>query len=304
APTPSFLPSAPHQDYTVPTTAYVSDRGVPPHARAADRSALRPQHPHWPLVWMLTLTQISVGLACVAAIGSQPSLPLSVGAALSGFIGLGASVLHLGRPLKAWRAFLGLGHSWLSREIFAFGGYAPLLGIALGIQFSGLPFGSLYWGLTALAGMGAVFTSVMIYHDTRRPFWSFPRTFTRFYGTVLLLFGAGLILADQMIYGGPMLLLSAICKLASEGYLLRLAGSGTDDPDSQSARIQTQCTRSALFLRWSATLIGISLLFSSPILGIPAGLLGIAALSAGEVAERYLFFTAVYAPKMPGGVSA
>jgi len=38
-----------------------------------------------------------------------------------GLVALGASVLHLGRPQYAFRAILGLTHSWLSREIVGFG---------------------------------------------------------------------------------------------------------------------------------------------------------------------------------------
>ena len=43
-----------------------------------------------------------------------------------GLLALAASTLHLGRPLYAFRAMLGLRHSWLSREIVAFGLFATL----------------------------------------------------------------------------------------------------------------------------------------------------------------------------------
>ncbi len=43
-----------------------------------------------------------------------------------GLLALVASVFHLGRPLYAFRAVLGLRHSWLSREIVAFGLFAGL----------------------------------------------------------------------------------------------------------------------------------------------------------------------------------
>ena len=38
--------------------------------------------------------------------------------------GLACAVFHLGRPLGAWRFFLGLRTSWMSREILAFGVFA------------------------------------------------------------------------------------------------------------------------------------------------------------------------------------
>src|SRR5690606_12104074 len=40
----NFLPSAPHQSTTVPTTRYHSERQIPDTAVAADAAALRPQH--------------------------------------------------------------------------------------------------------------------------------------------------------------------------------------------------------------------------------------------------------------------
>ena len=103
--------------------------------------------------------------------------------------GLAASVFHLGRPLGAWRFFLGLRTSWMSREILAFGLFA-------GAAFAA---GALCWilpgsplalaGVAATGAMGliAVFTSVMIYVDTRRAYWSLPLTAARFYGATILL---------------------------------------------------------------------------------------------------------------------
>ncbi len=48
----------------------------------------------------------------------------SVTALVFGLLALAASVFHLGRPQYAYRAVLGLRHSWLSREIVAFGAFA------------------------------------------------------------------------------------------------------------------------------------------------------------------------------------
>ena len=43
-----------------------------------------------------------------------------------GMLGMGASLFHLGRPLYAFRAFIGIFTSWLSREIVCFGAFAGL----------------------------------------------------------------------------------------------------------------------------------------------------------------------------------
>jgi len=46
--------------------------------------------------------------------------------AFSNTLALGASTMHLGRPLDAWRSFVGLKTSWSSREIIVFGVFAML----------------------------------------------------------------------------------------------------------------------------------------------------------------------------------
>src|SRR5688500_8145566 len=57
----SFLPASPDPKYTLPTTTYISGKGLPLTARAADSTELRPAASHWPLVFMLVLTQAGIG---------------------------------------------------------------------------------------------------------------------------------------------------------------------------------------------------------------------------------------------------
>ena len=52
-----------------------------------------------------------------------------------GLLALAASLFHLGRPQFAFRAVLGLRHSWLSREIVAFGAFAALASLYAGAVF-------------------------------------------------------------------------------------------------------------------------------------------------------------------------
>ncbi len=300
--TAPFLPDAPHQDYTVPTTAYVSKRLIPGNAIAADAEVLRPQHAHWPLVWMLSLTQMSVGLSVAVSFATQSQLALGIGAAVTGFAGLAASVLHLGRPLGAWRAFLGLTHSWLSREIFAFGGYAPLLAFSLVSTVLTVSQAHWAWAATAALGLGAIFTSVMIYHDTRRKFWALQRTAIRFFGVTASFAGGGLLLGGNFNVGGTLLLVSALVQALAEGRILMRAGNGLHDADTHSARIQFEHDFPALVLRWLGLTFGVLLLLGDPQGAL--GMVGITLLGLSAIAERYLFFTAVVAPKMPGGVKA
>ena len=105
----------------------------------------------------------------------------SLTALIIGILGIALSVLHLGQPLKAWRAFLGWRKSWLSREIIAFGLFAKLG--ALAVVFPS----KLTLSLAGLAGVLAVYTSVMVYVDTRRPFWNLKLVGGKFFGTMILL---------------------------------------------------------------------------------------------------------------------
>ena len=168
----------------------------------ADYFRVNSQHAHWPLVVMLVLTQLSVGAFIVGLVLENwlsPQLlatlrPLHAAAALGfGLLALAASLLHLGRPQFAFRAVLGLRHSWLSREIVAFGAFAALATLYSVAVFVMRPItvaGAadvvvvpwirwLGWSV-ALAGVIAVFCSTMIYVFTQRECWSFVRVGVRF----------------------------------------------------------------------------------------------------------------------------
>jgi formate dehydrogenase iron-sulfur subunit len=166
----TLVPGAPQSSLTTPTTTYTSTREMPDDARAADHFALRPAHAHPPLAVMLVLTQLAVGtlafdVALRATGSSRGGQTASAITAATGLLALLASTLHLGRPLYAWRAVLGIGHSWLSREIVAFGVFAvtaPMYAIT----------GSTVVGAGALgAGLAGVWCSVMLYAVTGRAWW-------------------------------------------------------------------------------------------------------------------------------------
>ncbi|MHC4876705.1 MAG: 4Fe-4S dicluster domain-containing protein, partial [Planctomycetota bacterium] len=56
-----FLPAAPEPHITYPTTTYRTKRVFPRNLLPADYHTVATQHPHWPLIIMLVLTQLSVG---------------------------------------------------------------------------------------------------------------------------------------------------------------------------------------------------------------------------------------------------
>ncbi len=204
-----FLPGAPEPTITFPTTVFKSDRPLPRNTLPADYYSVHRAHGHVPLVVMLVLTQMSVGAflieylmysfftlfhADVAAIVRPWHL---AAASLLGVLGLAAAIFHLGRPLYAFRAMLGLRTSWLSREILAFNLFAGAASIYVAVAYLDW----LDWvdrpvpefvqnslgGFAALTGLAAVMTSVMVYVDTKRPSWTMGKTTLKFMLTALVL---------------------------------------------------------------------------------------------------------------------
>ena len=207
-----FLPGAPDPGITIPTTRYVTNRTMPGNTLPADFHAVRPAHIHKPLVWMLVLTQLSVGAFFVGEVFervlSAEALAVvrpwhGLVALVLGLLALGASTAHLGRPQYAFRAVLGIRTSWLSREVLAFGafaGAAVTYGAALfqadhpsvipGLpQLTGWAQASLpvLSPLVALTGALGVFCSVMLYQSTRRRYWNGPATSFKFALTSVML---------------------------------------------------------------------------------------------------------------------
>jgi len=310
----TFLPTAPDPAYTVPTTQYVSNREIPQNVQAADLHALRPEHTHWPLVVMLVLTQMSVGLYSLALIGGESgaSTIARVAAFLAMGLGLAASTSHLGRPLGAWRAFLGLRRSWLSREIVVFGAFS---GIAFGytaaafLDFIPVPVEALLGLGTVVSGLLGVYCSVMIYHDTQRPFWHLPVTAGKFFGTTAVMALAGAVTLSVLVGELSMLPLVllfgvGLTKLILESRQLQALSAIEMSPAKKSASLLFYPLRKRLLLRYACAVFG--LLTMAVLLVDPSNIalaaIGFASLLFGELMERALFFQAVAAPKMPGGI--
>ncbi|MBK9992309.1 MAG: dimethyl sulfoxide reductase anchor subunit [Verrucomicrobia bacterium] len=287
-----FLAAAPAPEYTRPTTSYRSKLEIPANATAADASTLYVQHAHAPLVAMLTLTQLAVGLLATAPLLSLPenvngdllksvtyyvTLPSEHTAKLLGFAllfaGLGASVLHLGQPTRAWRFFLGLRTSWLSREILVFSAFAPL---ALSTLL--WPNSNLLRAAVATTGVVGVICSAMIYIDTRRRFWAPLFTHVRFLGTA--------VIAALIPIHSPATIVTLFVKLCFE--LRQALGSGV------SARLQRGPLLPVLVTRFTLGAGALIALLTNQ------STAAFALFAAGEIAERTLFFKAVDSPKMPG----
>jgi len=344
-----FVPGAPEPGITLPTTTYRTDRVLPRNVIPADYHAVRPGQAHWPLIVMLVLTQLSVGaflverlleLIAPGALGAGIGWIHSAGALLFGLLALAVSVLHLGRPRYAYRAVIGLRHSWLSREIVAFGMFASLaVGYAAWSWMASPSSGAdglgawLGWGVAG-SGTAGVLCSVMVYQFTNRDFWNGPATACRFLLTTVLLGLAAAwlpllitaALGDAAVAGAAIdrygvllcraLIIVAMAKLVFEAALFRHLTSRQTTSLKRTARLMTGALSNVTLARFAAGLLGgvamPSLLLVSRVPTIPAygpdlvfvilvAMLFVACL-AGELLERYLFFAAMASARMPGSL--
>lgn len=346
-----FLPGAPEPQYTLPTTSYKTSRALPRNLLPADYYAVKRGQTDLALVSMLVLTQMSVGafvadLVLDGLAGGQysPGMgPIRTIAALGvGLLGMGAAVGHLGRPLYAFRAMIGLRTSWLSREILAFGlfamfaaGYAAEVGFGqLGLAIPGAR--ELLRNAAAVCGLAGVGCSVMIYVDTRRAFWTPFATAFKFFTTAVVLGIPALVLialieaacsptlalADVMARFGATSLgwlqLAVVAKLVFEcGVLVHLRDK-KHTPLKRAALLLTGELRPVYERRVLLGLLGgvalpafLAARAAVPdqsafgLLVVAAGVtLALALTLVGELLERYLFFAAAVAPKMPGALAS
>ena len=313
----SIVSGAFDSSYTRPTTTYVSSQPVPTAVRPADAGRLDLDHGHDPLSWMLVLTQMSAGgfIGCAIAMWlgwlTLTQAALTSGAALVvGLAGVALSTLHLGQPFKAWRAFLGWRKSWLSREIMAFGAL-PVGGQAI---FATWWLGNMEWMRlavtgTAAAAVAAVWCSVMVYVDTRRPFWSLKNVAIKFLGTMLLLGGALCAViwnCSGMTHAAWAVAFALVCRWGLSLWEIGGYRSALEDENCgwhKSARIMQKHFTGRTELR-AFLLITTGLLI--PVL-IAAGAsvpwmlsLSLLLTFGSQLIERLYFFTAAAGSKMPG----
>ena len=244
-------------------------------------------------------------------------------------LGLAASVLHLGSPLRAPNSLLHLGSSWLSLEI--------LLG--LGFLVLGAAFAFLQWrklgpaGLrtvlaaaTALVGVGLVWAISQVYSLRTVPAWATWFTPFNFFVTTLLLgalaVGAALIVSARFTEENAALrdrcvqaiacgsLVGIVAKLTVQPVYLGYLSNHPQDAARTSLRIITDTYANALlganvFLLIGAGLLAVVLYRSSvarryttagrsPVASLP----GVALAAFGfvlfaEVLHRMLFYASM-----------
>jgi DMSO reductase anchor subunit len=163
-----------------------------PDTDRVDLQRVQPEHPHWPLVFMLVVTQLSIGafgvLWLLDLLGQGGGLTMGAMASLGlAGVSLAASTLHLGRPIYAWRALKGLRRSWLSREVLTLSLFAGAANVFAGMLMFNLPGRGTAGFCTLLAGLAGITCSARIYIVPARPAWFSSYTLAEFFSTTLFL---------------------------------------------------------------------------------------------------------------------
>jgi len=324
-----LVPGAPDSSLTRPSSIYRSRRSLPSSMVAADAATIPIAHGHPALAVMLVLTQLAIGalvvnqgaeaLAPDAASALRPWGPL-LGLA-AGIMALGASVLHLGRPRYAWRAVIGFRHSWLSREIVAFGAFAGLATLNAGVALLGPSPGLASRALgaaTVAAGVAGVSCSVLLYAVTGRAWWRVAVTGPKFAltaavgGLAAVLAVAAVADPDPLVAPlAGLLVLASGTKLGLEAAFLRHRRDDAVTANTRTAGLLTGALARTTAWRFGLGTAGgiaiplalLAVVGSGPAPRVVVGVAAVAALVtvvAGELAERLTFFTASVAPRMPG----
>jgi formate dehydrogenase iron-sulfur subunit len=273
-PSAGNAPQLPDVHLTMSTTRISLPRNVPTETYAASDWNLRPEHPHWPLVWLTLLTQLAVGVSMT--VGSAADRWMAAALAALGLIG---AIFHLGRPIAAWKAFRNVRGSWLSREILALSLYGGLAGVAAIVPAAAVP--------AAAVGAAGVYASARLYVVPGRPAWHSPLTIVRFFATA---FALGPALTGR---GGIAAAGAGVALVATAVNWARL--SRRDDPAWRGAvRLELFWFRPWTLLRWTVSAAGIVL----ALMGRP--LLAFGLLAVGELIGRWLFYVTVVPLNMPG----
>jgi DMSO reductase iron-sulfur subunit len=268
-------PQLPSVALTLSTTRISLPDGMPADTYAASDWNIRPEHPHWPLVWLTLTSQLAFG---VSATARTQGLRL-VAAALAAAALLGA-LAHLGRPIAAWKAFRNLRRSWLSREVALLSAYAGLAALAAVVSWAAGP--------AAVLGAAGVYASARVYIVPGRPAWNTRLTLARFFASS---FALGAVVTGHAAIAAAGV---AVALAATALNWLRL-GRGADPAHGGAVWLEL-----GWFRLWSVTRFGAgAIAIAAALAGAPPFVVLLCA-AACEVIGRWLFYTAVVPLNMPG----
>ena len=288
-------PGLPSAADTISTTRITLPAQMPVNAEKADLHRVRPAKPHYSLVLMTVLTQISIGGLATAWLlsllgGSQVLETAAVVTLLLGLASFGASPLHLGRPALAPLAIRNVRKSWLSREIVSLSLFGAAAATYAGMLLLALPWAALVGGMASAIGLFAMYSTSRIYLVPGRPAWNRPHTIADFFLTgatlgPLLLAALGARFEQALLTAAAV---AAVAHLLVEVLrFLSFVRSEEHELRATARLLSGQLSRPFL-LRLGLHVIGAVAL---PALGF-AGL-GLALSTSGALVGRYLFFVSV-----------
>jgi DMSO reductase iron-sulfur subunit len=303
-------PGLPSADDSISTTRITLPSTLSPDTGRVDTGRIRPEDPHLPLVLMLVVTQLAVGafglLWLLDLAGHTDRLWVSAVASLAlAIVSLGASTLHLGRPVYAWRAMRGLRRSWLSREVLGLSLFAGVAAIFAATLLMNAP-GRTWIGLATVAlGAAGLTCSARIYVVRARPAWYSGYTAAEFFATALVLgplfvramsVSAASWIAWAAAAGGAAQLITQTLKF------LWLAQSETFELRASSLLLSRRFRGS--FLTRLGLLVAASMVAPLALEGKVAAVGAFALALAGELLGRWLFFVSVVPKDMGAAFSA
>jgi len=297
-------PGLPSADDSISTTRITLPAKLPPDTGKVDLGRVRAEAPHWPLVFMTVLTQLSVGaftaIWTLQLTGKATRLGVAAMVSmLAGSLALGASTMHLGRPIHAYRALKMWKRSWLSREVLMFSCFSGIAAFYAAWLWFQLP-GSMALGtMTSLLGLGGVTASACIYLVQARPAWNTKYTVADFFLTAGLL---GSLLAASVGIGDRRGLLlvavaAASAQILNQSARFFLLSSSESFELRASAQLLSTVFASRFFVRGALLLLGgivVPLSFPNAYGAYVSLLLAL----AGEILSRYLFFVSVVPKNM------
>lgn len=268
-------PGLPPVELTLSTTRLKLPDNLTADGVAASYWNLRPEEPHWPLVWLTVLSQVAVGSSLTTGNGTQ-----RIVAAALAVVALVGAQLHLGRPAAAWKALRNLRRSWLSREVLLLSAYAGLAVLAVAAPFLALP--------AVVVGGAGIYASARLYVVPGRPAWDTPLTIVRFFATALAL---GWLVTGHARPGAAVAALGVAATALNWVRLVRRP----DQAWSGSVRLELGWFRPWTALRVALVLVVVvgAALHAPPLALLPL-------LAVSEVIGRWLFFVTVVPLNMPG----
>ncbi|WP_372799234.1 DmsC/YnfH family molybdoenzyme membrane anchor subunit, partial [Pontiella sp.] len=338
-------PDMPNPNITIPSTKITLPKGMDIEKfTKVDQPFVKPEHPHTPLIVMTVLTQLGFGgfttiflvdlIRTLFFQASETGTLLGwLAPTLFGIVGasLGASTLHLGRPVYAGRALKNWKTSWLSREVLglsAFAGAAMVYTVFLFVteafqwlepaQLGGSAVRLLLGAGTVGCGIAGIYCSSMLYRVPARPAWDSIKTTIDFFDVAAILGPASFILAAsaaQLIIGEPVPFLAGAIKVSAaftalafifkhtkNAYIIRKWSESDVFELKASAGLRLKNFFRLRLIRNSIGVIGLLMLpafmagFHSTVLALFTLLL----FTAVSFINRYIFFVSVVPRNIPG----